>query len=130
MANLSSMQSFAIYSMQFPPIVSTDSTMNLVLRIRELRKARGLTIAQLAAMINVSVPHMSEVERGKKNLNNHLMTRIAAALNVRPQDLIAENDEITRLNSILGNLSPQDIDRVEAFALGLLETAPGNTRKK
>lgn len=62
--------------------------MSLNLKIRELRKAKGLTIAQLAEKVGVSTPHMSEVERGVKNLNNHLIERISASLNVGASELI------------------------------------------
>ena len=66
--------------------------MELNLRIRELRTDKGLTLVELAEKVGVSTPHLSEVERGKKNLNNHLMVRIAAALGVSPEDLIAGDD--------------------------------------
>jgi transcriptional regulator with XRE-family HTH domain len=94
--------------------------MALNIQIRELRKAKGLTIAELASIVGVSTPHMSEVERGKKNLNNHLMTRIADALEVPPSDLISEPDEMARLTSALRQLGDEDRQKVEAFAAALL----------
>lgn len=99
--------------------------MGLNIRIRELRKDRGLTLEQLASKIGVSTPHLSEVERGKKNLNNHLIERLALALGVPHSDLIGEpepEDELTRLRRTLAALSESDRARVESFALALLRS--------
>jgi transcriptional regulator with XRE-family HTH domain len=95
--------------------------MELNLRIRELRKAQGLTLEDLASRIGISVPHLSEVERGKKNLNNHLIKRLAAALGVSPPELIASSVEsdIARLHRALEELSEEDRLRVEAFVVAL-----------
>lgn len=99
--------------------------MELNIRIRELRKARGLTLEQLASRISVSAPHLSEVERGKKNLNNHLMERLASALGVSHADLIADPEQdggVSRLMGTLKALPDEDRARVEAFALALLRS--------
>lgn len=99
--------------------------MELNIRIRELRKARGLTLEQLASRISVSAPHLSEVERGKKNLNNHLMERLASALGVSHAELIAEpepDNGVSRLMGTLRSLPEADRARVEAFALALLQS--------
>lgn len=95
--------------------------MELNLRIRELRKARGLTIGELADRVNVSTPHMSQVERGLKNLNNHLLTRIAAALDVQPDALISSSDrnDIGKLLDLLADLPAEDVERVRQFAEAL-----------
>ena len=91
-------------------------------RIRELRQARGLKLKELAEMIGISPPHLSEVERGKKNLNNHLLARLADALNVQPSDLIASNPEpgIDELLSVARSLSEDDRQRLKEFAEFLL----------
>ncbi|MCU9850620.1 helix-turn-helix domain-containing protein [Defluviimonas sp. WL0024] len=96
--------------------------MPLTINIRDLRKARGLTLGELADMIGVSTPHMSQVERGLKNLNNHLLERIAAALEATPADLIRGNvaSDLTRLAEKIQRLDREDRDRVEAFVDALL----------
>ncbi len=65
----------------------TKINKKLGLRIQELRKAKGLTQAQLAEVINVEVVTISRIENGtrfplKENLEN-----IAQALNVQVKDL-------------------------------------------
>lgn len=64
--------------------------MNLNLRIRDVRKAKKLTLAELAEQIGISSPHLSEVERGHKNLNNHLIKRLCEALDCQPKDLFSD----------------------------------------
>ncbi len=47
-----------------------------------------MTIAELAVKSGVSAPHMSQVEREIKKVNNHLLRRIAEAFSVEPQHLL------------------------------------------
>ena len=98
--------------------------MSLNIRIREIRKARNMTLAQLADQASVSIPHISEIERGLKNLNNHLLERIAAALGVAPSDLISGDvdADTARLNELVSRLDASDAARVAAFAEALLKS--------
>lgn len=52
-------------------------------QIRALRKARGLTLSELAARIGRSVGYVSQIERGLSEISIHSLTRIAAALEVQ-----------------------------------------------
>lgn len=105
-------------------VVCYQTGMDLNLRIRQIRQKRKLTIAQLAEMVGVSTPHMSEVERGKKNLNNHLMVRIAQSLGVRPDDLISSDNRsaLADLHADLSDLSPEDQQRVRDFVRALRQS--------
>lgn len=99
--------------------------MKLTLNIRRLREAKGLTLKELGAMANVSATHVSEVERGLKNLNNHLMERFAAALDVTPEDLISggaasDVQDLAKVYKQLENV--EDRKRVKDFALALLRS--------
>lgn len=102
--------------------------MALTLHIRDIRKERGLTLSQLAEMVGVSIPHMSEVERGKKNVNNHLLTRLAGALNVPPEALIGSGvaSDVMRLAAAIEALGPADRARVAEFvrALSISQDTP------
>jgi transcriptional regulator with XRE-family HTH domain len=96
--------------------------MTLRLNIREIRQAKGLTLEAVAGRIGISIPHLSGVERGKKNLNNHLLTRLAAALDVPPETLIASEirAESNRLDYVARQLPEEDLERLTAFAEALL----------
>jgi transcriptional regulator with XRE-family HTH domain len=62
-------------------------------RIRELRKARGLKIEQLADRVGCGITYVSDIERGKRELSYHWMKRFARALKVQPADLLAEEGQ-------------------------------------
>ncbi|MEM1149313.1 MAG: helix-turn-helix transcriptional regulator [Pseudomonadota bacterium] len=96
--------------------------MALELRIREIREGKGMKLAELAEICGFSEAHMSQVERGKKNLNNHLIERISNALEVSPPELFATADghldwQFARLSS---RMTPEEREKAEAFILGML----------
>lgn len=99
--------------------------MKLNLHIRELRKERGLTLAQLAEMIGTSVSHLSEIERGLKNVNNHLIERLAVALGTSSAALmsLAGGEKVARLNAIASNLDESRLEQLMAFGEALQSSA-------
>lgn len=101
--------------------------MTLSLNICEIRKAKGLTLEDVAAKIGMSVPHLSGVERGKKNLNNHLLTQLADALGVSADQLIssAVKTDVQRLERVARMLPGADLERLTSFADALLASQQG-----
>lgn len=63
--------------------------MDMALRVRELRKKRGLSQEQLAAMAGVSRSQLSEIETEAKPANTLRLNSIARALGVPVHDLFA-----------------------------------------
>lgn len=59
-------------------------------QIRRLRKAHGLSQEELAEKINISTTHMSHIETGNTKLSLPVFIQIAAALEVRTDDLLVE----------------------------------------
>lgn len=57
-------------------------------RIKELRKARGLTLEALATRANSSNQHISHLENGRRRLTVDWMERLAAALDCHPFELL------------------------------------------
>lgn len=59
-------------------------------RIRELRRARGLTQLELATMLGFTVKStVSQWERGKAYPHSTMLPALAAALGCTPNDLFA-----------------------------------------
>jgi transcriptional regulator with XRE-family HTH domain len=58
-------------------------------RIRRLRREHGLTLVQLAALVEMSQPFLSLVERGHARLSLASMAKLAAALGVPSGALLA-----------------------------------------
>lgn len=52
--------------------------------IREVRKARGLTLAELSGQVACSVAYLSRIERGTTKISVELLTQISGALSVDP----------------------------------------------
>lgn len=95
----------------------------MLLRVKDLRKARGLTVDQLANMAGLSKSYLSEIENGKKQINGRRLEALAAALHAQPTDLIADPDVSADLAAhldVVRQLPPEDQASVLRHALGLL----------
>ena len=62
--------------------ITAQSSAALGQEVRQLRKARRLTLAELSKASGISVSHISAIERGAVNSSFGKVSRIAAALNV------------------------------------------------
>jgi transcriptional regulator with XRE-family HTH domain len=57
-------------------------------RLRTLRLARGLSLAELGAAVGMSRQAMSQLENGRLRARAYELTRLAPALGVTPADLL------------------------------------------
>src|SRR5262245_33684803 len=62
-------------------------------RIRELRDARGWSMADLAARMGTGASTINKLEKGRPQLTIAWLARLAAAFGIRPGDLLAEQPE-------------------------------------
>jgi len=60
--------------------------------VRSLRRARGLTLVQLAEATDLSHPFLSQCERGRASFSLASLRRIAVALGTSPVELIAASE--------------------------------------
>ena len=58
--------------------------------VRRLRKAKGLSQAELATDASLHQHHVSEIENGQHDLRLGTIDKLAPALGVRPRDLFEE----------------------------------------
>jgi transcriptional regulator with XRE-family HTH domain len=77
-------------------------------RIREWRKARGLTQAQLADMVSTSNVQISDLENGNVALTQQWMVKLAGALDVLPGDLLP-------VSQASGALDPEARALIDAY---------------
>ena len=73
--------------------VLDDEALALGTRIRERRRALGLSLVRLAAMTDLSHPFLSQVERGHARPSVTSLQRIAAALGVDAGWLFTVDDD-------------------------------------
>jgi transcriptional regulator with XRE-family HTH domain len=57
--------------------------------LRQARLAQGRTLADVAAEAQVSIPYLSEVERGLKEASSEVLAAVCRALDLRAVDLVA-----------------------------------------
>lgn len=65
-------------------------------RIRKIRKAHGLSQDALAELVNISTTHMSHIETGNTKLSLPVLVNLAAALEVRTDDLLCDGSSAQR----------------------------------
>lgn len=59
-------------------------------RVRELRKERELSQIELAAKVGIDRSYMGFLERGERNPSLEVITKIAEALSVTPDELLKQ----------------------------------------
>ena len=69
-------------------------------KIRKIRKAHGLSQEELAEKVGISTPHMSHIETGNTKLSLPVFVDIAAALEVRTDDLLDNPTAATTSSSL------------------------------
>src|SRR5215469_9343186 len=58
--------------------------------LRRIRLEQGRTLADVARAARVSMPYLSELERGRKEASSEVLAAICAALDIDLSDLLAE----------------------------------------
>ncbi|MFB9545321.1 helix-turn-helix domain-containing protein [Micromonospora sagamiensis] len=80
-----------------------EARMSLLRRViggvlRRLRVRQGRTLREVAEVAGVSVPYLSEVERGRKEASSEVLAAICRALGIRLSDLLEEaRDDLRRV---------------------------------
>lgn len=84
-------------------------------RVREERKARGLTQEFLAGKIGVGPSHFSNLERGKRQMQLHILERLAGAFRIPVHALLvgaplrkaADDPAVRRITELVREASPK-----------------------
>lgn len=78
------------YSHHFPIFVSMDIKQKFGLKIKELRKLRGLSQEKLANLAEIDRTYLPTIEKGERNVSIEIIERLAIALGVKIKDLFDE----------------------------------------
>lgn len=68
--------------------------MKLGQRLRQIRKGKKLTLKELSQLAEISVPYLSDMERGVVNPSIDTLQKVAKAYNMTVKDLITDVDEL------------------------------------
>lgn len=95
-------------------------------RIREWRKAAGLTQPALAERLGTTNQNISRYERGERSLTVDLLLQIAPALGCRPADLLPDGEsvwdsQVHRLAAAFARLDEADRAALERMIVALAE---------
>lgn len=95
----------------------SDILVSVGIRIREIRKSKGLTQDQLAELSQFHYSYIGGVERGERNISLSNLAKIADALQVKPQTFFnyeetKTNDVEIELEQILFLLSDRELDQI------------------
>lgn len=82
-------------------------------RIRELRNERDLSLRELAKLVGVSAPFLTDVEQGRRFPKDETLEKLARALRTDVADLKSHDTRPPAKE--ISELSDQDIDYAFAF---------------
>ena len=98
-------------------------------RIKEIRESRGYTQEQLAEKLNLSVQHVSVIERGVKSPRLDTFIRIANILEINADYLLKDVLRVSsqlmsnELYKMLGQVSEKEKRRILEVVRVLIETS-------
>ncbi|WP_342437721.1 helix-turn-helix transcriptional regulator [Paenibacillus sp. FSL L8-0436] len=92
-------------------------------RIRDIRKAKGLTQQQLAELSTLDDAYIGSVERGERNFSIDSLEKIVTALKVKPSELLqsydkqneieaAQREAIDEYAIVVSELNVEEIERI------------------
>jgi transcriptional regulator with XRE-family HTH domain len=58
--------------------------------LRRLRQEQGKTLRELAEEARISLPYLSEIERGRKEASSEILSAICQVLDITEQELLLE----------------------------------------
>jgi len=90
-------------------------------KIREARRARGVSLRQLAGQVGIHFSHLSKIENGKDSVGRDSLIRIAEELGADPDLMLGEAGHQSMPFRVLGDIAAgvpvEAIEDVETFDL-------------
>ncbi len=90
------------------------------MRLKDIRKDRGLTIDQVASMTGLSRGFISQIENGRREPGSETLRQIAAAFEVPVSDLFASPPPTKGLAALLDQLTPEEQAVLRTVAQALI----------
>lgn len=78
------------YSLHFATFVNMDIKQRLGLKIKELRKQKGLSQEKLANLADIDRTYLPTIEKGERNVSIEVVEKLAKALDIKVKDLFDE----------------------------------------
>ena len=78
------------YRQHFATFVNMNIKQKLGLKIKELRKSKGLSQEKLANLAEIDRTYLPTIEKGERNVSIEVIEKLAKALEVKIKDLFDE----------------------------------------
>ena len=78
------------YSLHFTTFVNMDIKQKFGVKIKELRKQKGLSQEKLANLAEIDRTYLPTIEKGERNVSIEVVEKLAKALDVKIKDLFDE----------------------------------------
>lgn len=78
------------YSLHFSKFVNMDIKQRFGIKIKELRKQKGLSQEKLANLAEIDRTYLPTIEKGERNVSIEVVEKLAIALEVKIKDLFDE----------------------------------------
>lgn len=78
------------YSLHFATFVNMDIKQRLGIKIKELRKQKGLSQERLANLAEIDRTYLPTIEKGERNVSIEVVEKLAKALDIKVKDLFDE----------------------------------------
>ncbi len=96
-----------------------ELSLRLGQKVRHARAAKGMTMKQLAAQADISLPYLSRVEKGDGNISIAVLYRLAKALNLPIENLLSDSDrygaDYTLIVELLKRQSPEELAELRTW---------------
>ncbi|MFC8615412.1 helix-turn-helix domain-containing protein [Micromonospora purpureochromogenes] len=93
--------------------------------LRRLRLRQGRTLREVAEAAGVSLPYLSEVERGRKEASSEVLAAICRALGINLSDLLEEaRDDLRRVERRIPAAPRAALSRLDRVPAARSETGP------
>src|SRR5690606_6436670 len=107
-------------------IEAPDLQERVAQRVRAARAARAMSMKQLARESGISLPYLSRVERGDGNISLAVLGKLAAALNLSADSMLADDERYGADYALIVELlRRQPPARLRDIRKALLEAASG-----
>ncbi len=104
-----------------------DQNPNIITKLRELRRARGLTVNTLAQKMGENYQKVGRIERGKRSLTIDYLMKISKALEAPVESLLTDDKDG---NSEQKGASPDILNNIIVLVEEYCKTAQLSSKQK
>jgi len=99
-----------------------------MIRLRELRKEKGLTAEKMANILGISVPYLYDLENGRRRIHGEMLSKIADILETSV-DYLLDRTDIRETPMVAESQATYKTTPEDMTLLGKIKNLPDKDRK-